>query len=403
MDLVGWVIFLVALLFSVMLHETGHFIVAKKFGMKCTRYFVGMGPTIWSTWRGDTEYGIKALPIGGFVKIIGMHSLDELDDPYDEPLAFRNQPGWQRIIVLCAGSFMHFVLAFVLVAGLALTIGIENQNTTLLGTTLTCVPATKADLANVVCGDSKVKAPSVLDGGPLPGDTVVAFNGKPVSSFTQLGDMIKVERPGSEASFTVLRPVKGGQPERLVVRVKLAEVPGYGAYVGIGAATVFQVASPWRALTWAGSAFGEVLSGSADAVADLPAAVPKLFSKDRGDTAGGDVTSVVGAARATGQAVAADVGWQYKVEYVLLLIASLNIFIGVFNMLPLLPLDGGHVAIIVWERIRAWFARLRGRPDPGLVDMRKVVPAMFGIFMIIVFFGVMLILADIINPVNQLG
>ena len=111
MDLIGWVIFIVALLVSVMLHETGHFVVAKRFGMKVTRYFVGFGPTIWSTWRGETEYGIKALPFGGFVKIVGMHSLDDPDDPADELWSFRSQPAWQRILVLCAGSAMHFLLA----------------------------------------------------------------------------------------------------------------------------------------------------------------------------------------------------------------------------------------------------------------------------------------------------
>jgi membrane-associated protease RseP (regulator of RpoE activity) len=94
MDLIGWVIFLFALLFSVMLHETGHFVTAKKFGMKASRYFVGFGPTLWSTRRGETEYGIKALPVGGFVKIVGMHSLDDPDDPADEPRSFRRKPGW---------------------------------------------------------------------------------------------------------------------------------------------------------------------------------------------------------------------------------------------------------------------------------------------------------------------
>ena len=144
MDLIGWVIFIVALLFSVMLHETGHFVTAKKFGMKVTRYFVGFGPTIWSTWRGETEYGIKALPFGGFVKIIGMHSLDDVADPADEPRSFRRHPAWQRIVVLCAGSFMHFVLAFLLIFGLALGIGIENDNTTQLGTISSCVAANTA-------------------------------------------------------------------------------------------------------------------------------------------------------------------------------------------------------------------------------------------------------------------
>jgi len=117
LDALGWLIFLVALLVSVMLHETGHFVTAKRFGMKCTRYFIGFGPTIWSTWRGETEYGIKALPVGGFVKIVGMTSLDDVD-PEDEPRSFRQAPGWQRLIVLAAGSFMHFVIAAVLLFGL---------------------------------------------------------------------------------------------------------------------------------------------------------------------------------------------------------------------------------------------------------------------------------------------
>jgi membrane-associated protease RseP (regulator of RpoE activity) len=143
--------------------------------------------------------------------------------------------------------------------------------------------------------------------------------------------------------------------------------------------------------------------GSVKAVGALPGALPKLFSKDRGSTAAGQVSSVVGAAEATGAAVAANVGWQYKVSFVLLLIASLNIFVGLFNMLPLLPLDGGHVAAIVWERIRAWYARLRGRPDPGLVDMAKLLPVSFSIFAVVMIFGVALILADIVNPVNIAG
>ncbi len=398
MDLIGWVIFIVALLFSVMLHETGHFVMAKKFGMKATRYFVGFGPTLWSTRRGETEYGIKALPFGGFVKIIGMHSLDDVDDPADEPRSFRRQPAWQRIVVLCAGSFMHFALAFVLIFCLALGIGIENDNTTQLGTVSTCVAANTAQLNSGQCTPGDKASPARLAGLRV-GDQVTAFDGTPVSSWTQLGDAIRRAPAGSPATITVKR---GGQT--LTLHATLAAVSGRsGAYLGIAPKVVFQVASPVRAVQYAGSAFGQVLVGSVKAVAALPAALPKLFSKDRGSTAGGQVSSVVGAAEATGAAVAANVGWQYKVSFVLLLIASLNIFVGAFNMLPLLPLDGGHVAVVVWERIRAWFARLRKRPDPGMVDMAKLLPVSFSIFMVLMFFGVVLVLADIVNPVNIAG
>jgi membrane-associated protease RseP (regulator of RpoE activity) len=398
MDLIGWVIFIVALLFSVMLHETGHFVMAKKFGMKATRYFVGFGPTIWSTRRGETEYGVKALPFGGFVKIIGMHSLDDVEDPADEPRSFRRQPAWQRIVVLCAGSFMHFVLAFVLIFGLALSIGITNENTTQLGTVSSCVAANLTQLNHGTCTKSDKESPAKL-AGLRPGDQVTAFDGQPVSNWTQLGNAIRRAPAGSPATITVKR-----DGQTLTLHTTLAEVSGRnGAYLGIAPAVVFQVASPIRAAQYAGSGFGQVVVGSAKAVAALPGALPKLFSKNRGSTAAGQVSSVVGAAEATGAAVAANIGWQYKVSFVLLLIASLNIFVGVFNMLPLLPLDGGHVAVVIWERIRAWFARLRKRPDPGLVDMAKLLPVSFSIFMILMFFGAVLILADIVNPVNIAG
>src|SRR6478736_3785908 len=344
MDLIGWVIFLVALLFSVMLHETGHFVTAKKFGMKVTRYFVGFGPTLWSTRRGETEYGIKALPIGGFVKIIGMHSLDDVEDPADEPRSFRRHPAWERIVVLCAGSFMHFVLAFLLIFGLALGIGIENDTTTQLGTVSKCVAANTSQLNNRTCTASDQASPAKLAGLRI-GDQVTAFNGTPVSNWNQLGNAIRKAPAGSQAAITVKR---GSQT--LTLHATLATVSGRsGAYLGIAPTVVFQTANPVRAVQYAGSAFGQVIVGSAKAV------------------------------------------------------AALNIFVGAFNMLPLLPLDGGHVAAIGWERIRAWYARLRKRPDPGLVDMAKLLPVSFSIFAVVMIFGVALILADIVNPVNIAG
>jgi membrane-associated protease RseP (regulator of RpoE activity) len=390
-DALGWLIFLVALLVSVMLHETGHFVAAKRFGMKCTRYFVGFGPTIWSFWRGETEYGIKALPVGGFVKIVGMTSMDDVD-PEDEERSFRRAPGWQRLIVLAAGSFMHFVLAAVLIFGLALIVGIENECTSAQS------PAQAAGL--------KV------------GDQVTSFDGAPVSTWTQLSNEILKVKPGVPVTLTVLRD---GQP--LTLRTALADVPGHGSYFGIAPATVkstqigtvascvppseqalegnvFQRQSLLAAIGYVGTGFSQVISGSVSALAQLPAAVPHLFSQNRSETAAGNVTSVVGAANETGQAVAAHVGWKYKVSFVLLLVASLNIFVGLLNLLPLLPMDGGHIAVVLWEMVRRRFARLRGQPDPGLVDYRKLIPVSAAVFVVLVAFGSVLILADIVNPVN---
>jgi|SRR5580658_974408 membrane-associated protease RseP (regulator of RpoE activity) len=395
-DLIGWVIFIVALLVSVMLHETGHFIVAKRFGMKVTRYFVGFGPTIWSTWRGDTEYGIKALPLGGFVKIVGMHSMDDPDDPADEFQAFRSQPAWKRILVLCAGSAMHFLLALVLVFGLALTVGIATDNVTLLGTISPCLPTSVTAYENGVCGSPHAAASPAKLAGLRVGDTVTVFDGHPVSNFTQLGDAILAVPPGSPVAITVRRDGK-----LVTLHATLARVSGRsGSYLGIGPGLLFQVASPLGAIEYSGTTFGQVLVGSAQAVAALPGGLSDLFHKNRSSTTAGQVSSVVGVAEATGAEVGSNAGWQYKVSFVLLIIVSLNIFVGAFNMLPLLPLDGGHIAAIIYEKIRAWLARLRGRPNPGLVNMARLVPISFGLFLVVVLFSLVLVAADIVNPLT---
>jgi membrane-associated protease RseP (regulator of RpoE activity) len=393
-DALGWLIFLVALVVSVMLHETGHFVTAKRFGMKCTQYFFGFGPTLWSIKRGETEYGFKAIPAGGFVKIVGMTSLDEVD-PEDEARSFRRAPGWQRLIVLGAGSFMHFLLAAVLIFFLALSIGIENTNTTQLGTVAACVPTSEQALTNgAACASGEAKSPAVIAGLKV-GDEVTAFNGTPVSNWTQLSSAILKVKPGTPVSLTVDR-----DGHSVTLHTALAEVPGHGSYFGIAPTTIFERQSPIDAVKYVGTGFSQVVTGSVSALGQLPAAVPHLFAANRSSTAAGNVSSVVGAAQATGQAVAANVGWEYKVSFVLLLIAELNIFWGVFNLLPLLPMDGGHIAVVIWERIRAWFARLRRQPDPGLVDYRKLIPLSFSVFAVIVVFALLLVFADIVNPVN---
>jgi membrane-associated protease RseP (regulator of RpoE activity) len=394
-DLLGWLIFLFALLFSVMWHELGHFATAKRFGMKAIQFFVGFGPTRWSVRVGETEYGVKALPLGGFVKIIGMTSAEEVP-PEDESRAFRRFPGWQRVIVLCAGSVMHFLLAFFLIFGLALGVGIENDNSTQLGTVSACVPANVTALDNdSACPAGAGKSPAGLAGLRV-GDEITSFDGTKVSNYTQLTTAIKRVNAGTTVPLTVLR-----DGHSLTLHATLASVSGRpGGFLGIAGATIFQPASPVRAVTYAGSGFWEVLDGSVKAVGQIPAAVPDLFKSDRARTPAGNVSSLVGVANATGQAVAAPVGWQDKVSFVLLLIASLNIFWGVFNLFPLLPLDGGHIAIVVYERIRSRIARRRRLRDPGLVDYMKVAPFMLSIFMVIVVFVVLVTVADIVNPVN---
>src|SRR5712691_81154 len=390
--LLGVVIFVLALLISIMLHEAGHFVMAKKFNMKVTKFFVGFGQTIWSRMRGETEYGVKALPLGGFVKIIGMTSMEDID-PADEPRSFRRQPGWQRAIVLAAGSFMHFVLAFVLLFFLAVGIGV--QNTTTIGRVTRCVPASLKALEQAdPCQGNNVPSPASV-AGIRANDKVISIAGVNVGSWIQLGDVIRKQPTGQSIPVVVDR-----NGRRLTLNVTPAAVPGrHGSYLGI-VDQIFQRIGPVGAVSYAGSAFGQVLAGSGSAIAKLPSALPYLFAKDRAKTAAGNLSSVVGAADIAGQAVAAGGGWRYTVSTLLLIIISLNIFVGAFNLLPLLPLDGGHLAIVVFERMRAFLARLRGRPDPGLVDIQRLIPVSVGVFALLVGLGLILIAADIFNPVH---
>ncbi len=388
--LVGWIIFIAALLISITLHEAGHLVAAKRFGMKATQFFAGFGPTLWSRQKGETEYGIKAVPLGGFVKIIGMTSLEDVE-PDDEPRSLRSKPGWQRVIVLAAGSFTHFVLAAALLFGLFLGVGLANQNTTKIGVVDRCLP--RSQTASCTASDPRSPAHAA---GLHADDKIVSFAGKPVRSWNDLVAAIRGHRPGSVVSVTVRR---GGQ--LLTVNAKLAAIKGRsGAFLGISPAVVYGHVGPIQAVKSTGSFIGTVVTSSAGVITELPKAIPKLFAHNRADTAGGKVTSIVGAGDATGQVIGAKIGWRQKVTITVLIVASLNIFVGLFNLLPLLPLDGGHIAVVLYERARAYVARLRRRPDPGLVDMRKLVPVSFGIFAVLIFIGLMLIMADLVNPVS---
>ena len=387
--LIGVLIFVVALLVSVMLHEAGHLLTAKAFGMKATQFFVGFGSTLWSMRRGETEYGIKALPLGGFVKITGMSSIDDVD-PADEPRSFRAKPGWQRAIVLSAGSFMHFVIAFVLLWFLAVGVGIAGQSGTTVSV-LRCVPASK----QATCAQGGPRSPAAL-AGLRSGDKIVAVAGRPVRDWTQIGNAIKAHPAGSPVPFTIER---GGR--QITKDVSLASVSWRkGAFLGVAPIVVYNRAGPLHAVSYAGSQFGSITSQSVTALGRIPKAIPYLFSKNRASTPGGSPSSVIGAANITGDVVAANIGWQQKISVVLLIVIEVNIFVGIFNLLPLLPLDGGHLAIVLFERGRAWIARLFRRPDPGLVDIKRLIPVSVGVFALIVTFALLLIAADIINPLS---
>jgi membrane-associated protease RseP (regulator of RpoE activity) len=389
----GVVIFIVGLVVSVILHELGHFLAAKRFGMKATQFFIGFGPTLWSTTRGETEYGVKAFPFGAFVKITGMTTMDEVD-PADEPRAMRNKPRWQRAIVMVAGSFMHFAFAFVLLLFLAWGIGQPvASNSTTVGAVSSCTPVSLKALESQSCAGAKGPSPAGR-AGLKTGDKIIAINGKSARNWTQLGDAIRAQPAGKPVPVTVLRDGK-----RLTLDISLAVIPHHkGSYMGIDETVVFQTYSPAGGVAFAGSTFGEYLTGSAEAAGQLPGEVRHLFSSHNNNQQG--VSSVVGVAQVAGEVTEYGGGWHYTVWDLLAIIASVNIFLGAFNLLPLLPMDGGHLAMLGYEEVRGWLARLRGRPDPGVANLEPLIPVSATVIVLLVGLSLVLMAANLFNPIH---
>ncbi|HXL20660.1 MAG TPA: M50 family metallopeptidase, partial [Streptosporangiaceae bacterium] len=256
---------------------------------------------------------------------------------------------------------------------------------------LHCVPARQ----QATCAQGDPRSPAAM-AGLRSGDKIVAVAGRPVRDWTQIGNAIKAHPAGSPVPFTIER---GGR--QITKDVSLASVSWRkGAFLGVAPVVVYNRAGPLHAVSYAGSQFGSITSQSVTALGRIPKAIPYLFSKNRASTPGGSPSSVIGAANITGDVVAANIGWQQKISVVLLIVIEVNIFVGIFNLLPLLPLDGGHLAIVLFERGRAWIARLFRRPDPGLVDIKRLIPVSVGVFALIVTFALLLIAADIINPLS---
>ncbi|QXJ24928.1 site-2 protease family protein [Actinomadura graeca] len=393
--LLGAVAFVVALLVSVMLHEGGHLLTAKRFGMKATQYFVGFGPTLWSWRRGETEYGVKAIPLGGFVKIVGYTPLEEID-PADRDRAFYRQPAGRRAVVIGAGVVVNLAFAFVLLMAMAMTVGVRDPGsvTTTVDEVTACVPEHVQD----DCAGGGTRSPAAA-AGLRAGDRVVSFGGVRVADWAELRAAIADAAPGRTVPVVVLRP---GTSRPLTLPVRLAKVDGR-PFLGMSARTVgegYTREGPVDAAAFAGRAIGTTVAGIGKVLVDLPSAIPKLFTPERESTPGGQVGSVVGATEVSGQIFSSESTTRDKLTLYLSLVISVNIFLGALNVLPLLPLDGGHLAVVAYERARARVARFRGRPDPGTVDMTKLMPLTYLAVLLLVGLGVLLILADLVNPLR---
>ena len=381
MEILGILAFVVALLLSVMVHEFGHYITARKFNMKVTEFFLGFGKRIWSFRKGETEYGIKAIPAGEYCKISGM-TPDEVMEPGEESRAFYIARSSKKLIVLGAGSFLHFVLGIVLLFTLLAGVGVNS---------LTSV------VKEVVPDSSAVVA------GFQQGDEIQSINGEEVTDWGRGVELIRASN-GGELSFTVIRD---GQSLDLRATPRLTDVGGEQRYVlGI----INEVGKKRFGILKAGreslSITGSMTVQSVKSLALLPAKIPELW----GQTFGGEerdvdgLVGVVGVARVSGQTLASgDQNWSQRIGTFLLIIASLNIFVGVFNLLPILPLDGGHMAVAIADELRAFIARLRGRPRPAPINVQVLTPITAVVVIILIALTLLLLVADIINPISLNG
>jgi membrane-associated protease RseP (regulator of RpoE activity) len=395
----GVIAFVVALLASVMIHEGGHFLTARRYGMKATQFFVGFGPTLWSTRRGETEYGVKAIPAGGFVKIVGMTPLEQLE-PGDEGRAFFRHPAGQRTVVLGAGSFMHFVIALVLVLGSSFALGQVVESTPALAKLTDCV----ASGTDQTCGKNDAVPAPAKAAGVRAGDIVVSIDGRKVKDGDDFITRVRasagspltlvVRRDGKDVPLTVT-PARVERPT-LNDPKKTEPVGAIG--VTVQRRIVTERHGFVQSLKDTGSTMKLIVVQIKATFTDKLGTITTLYGPHR--DANGFI-GVIGASRVSGEVLASDETTSVKIASFIGLIAGLNFFVGVFNLLPLLPLDGGHIAIVLFEAGRDRLRRMRGYVgEIQRVDVAKLMPLTYAVVLVFIGLTVWIMGADIVNPVK---
>ncbi|MYW57934.1 MULTISPECIES: M50 family metallopeptidase [unclassified Streptomyces] len=427
LTVLGILVFAFGLLFSIAWHELGHLSTAKLFGIRVPQYMVGFGPTIFSRRKGETEYGIKAIPLGGYIRMIGMFppgadgriesrstspfrgmiedarsaAFEELQ-PGDETRLFYTRKPWKRVIVMFAGPFMNLILAVAIFLGVSMSFGFATQTTT-VGGVQQCVIAQSEKRDTCRSGDPVSPAKAA---GLQEGDKIVAFNGAPVDDWATLSERIR--QTIGPATLTVERDGARTQLEANLIENRVAKKDADGevmkdqwvraGYLGFAAQTEIQ---PLGFVDSVGR-MGDMLENGVESIIALPSKVPALWDAafDGGERADDSPVGVVGAARIGGEVMNLDVPAQNQIAMMLFLLAGFNLSLFLFNMLPLLPLDGGHIAGALWESVRRRGARLLRRPDPGPFDVAKLMPVAYVVAGLFICFTLLVLVADLVNPVR---
>lgn len=440
--LLGIALFVLGLAFSIWFHELGHFFWARRFGMRVTQFMVGFGPTVFSRRIGETEHGIKAVPLGGYIRIVGMMppSTEDLRGrpagrlrrlveevrgaslldvrPDDGDRVFYRKPWWQRVVVMSAGPVHNLVLAFVLFGILLVGIGIPTPSTTVSRVSECVLPAgasvdatceTPVDAQGRLCPTGPecalpVPAPARA-AGFRAGDRFVSVDGVPAPDWATVQQIIR-DSPGTPLEVTVRRdgadvvlPVTP-LPNQVYATAEGDQIITVG-FLGLVPAQPY-VRQPVSSVP---GQVGDFLGQSVVALAGLPQRVPQVFQAaflgDNRDPNG--PIGVVGVGRLSGEFFglpADEAPLSAKLSFFLGILASINMVLFLFNLVPLYPLDGGHIFGALYEKLRAVVARVRGRPDPGPFDTARLMPVAYVVASVFVVLSVVLLVADIVNPIT---
>ncbi|MCF4006397.1 site-2 protease family protein [Corynebacterium uropygiale] len=399
--ILGVLLFALGIAVTIALHEWGHLTAARACGMRVRRYFIGFGPRVWSFRRGTTEYGLKAVPLGGFCEIAGMTAQDEVTAE-EAPHAMVNKPWWQRIIVLLGGVIMNVLIGFIIIYGVGLSNGLPNPDADPAPVALetVCAADQLPDGSLARCSGEGPAAAA----GIQPGDRVRVVEGQQITSFGQVRDIV-MAHPGERVSVEVER---NGQPLTLHIDVQsvqrldadgtLREVGAIGLTGGTGPDAVKKygpIEGIGPALRFSGQFFDATVKGLLSLPGKVPGVVASIFGAER---AVDSPMSVVGASRVGGEMAERSMWTMFW-----MMLANLNFFLALFNLVPLPPLDGGHIAVVLWEKLRDGVRRMRGLPALGPADYTRLMPLTMTIAALLVSLGVVVIVADVVNPVRLFG